>query len=61
MPSKEEVKSAYKNLKRVIKAISEDKNIPSWRKAPLIDKLLDKMIEMQKYLFDYLDEEDFED
>ena len=60
MPTKEEVKSAYRNLKRTIKAISEDKNIPSWRKQPLLDKLLDKMLELQKYLIDFLDEEDFE-
>ncbi|MBR6320983.1 MAG: hypothetical protein IKR50_11200 [Prevotella sp.] len=60
MPTKEEVKTAYRNLNRVIKAISEDKNIPEWRKMPLIDKLLDRKLEMQKWLFDYLDDEDFE-
>ena len=30
MPTKEEVKTAYRNLNRVIKAISEDKDIPEW-------------------------------
>ena len=59
MPTKEEVKSAYRNLKNVLKAISEDKDIPQWRKQPLIDKLLDKMIEFDKYLAEYLDEEDY--
>ncbi len=60
MPTKEEVKTAYRNLNRVIKAISEDKDIPEWRKIPLIDKLLDRKREIQKWLFDYLDDEDFE-
>ena len=60
MPTKEEVKTAYRNLNRAIKAISEDKNIPEWRKMPLIDKLLDRKIEIQKLLFDYLEDEDFE-
>ena len=59
MPTKEEVKSAYRNLKNVLRAISEDKAIPQWRKQPLIDKLLDKLIEFDKYLSDYLDEEDY--
>jgi len=26
----------------------KDKSIPEWRKGPLIDKLLDRMIEFQK-------------
>ena len=60
MPTKEEVKTAYRNLNRVIKAISEDKDIPEWKKIPLIDKLLDRKREIQKQLFDYLDDEDFE-
>ena len=60
MPTKEEVKTAFRNLNRVIKAISEDKDIPEWRKIPLIDKLLDRKREIQKWLFDYLDDEDFE-
>jgi predicted RNA-binding protein associated with RNAse of E/G family len=60
MPTKEEVKTAYRNLNRVIKAISEDKDIPEWKKIPLIDKLLDRKREIQKWLFDYLDDEDFE-
>ena len=60
MPTKEEVKTAYRNLSRVIKAISEDKDIPEWKKIPLIDKLLDRKREIQKWLFDYLDDEDFE-
>ena len=60
MPTKAEVKTAYRNLNRVIKAISEDKDIPEWRKIPLIDKLLDRKREIQKWLFDYLDDEDFE-
>ena len=60
MPTKEEVKTAYRNLKRLIKAVQEDKNIPEWKKTPIIDKLLDRMIEIQKWLLDYLDDEDFE-
>ena len=60
MPTKEEVKTAYRNLNRLIQAIQEDKNIPEWRKEPLIDKLLDRKIEIQKWLLDYLDAEDFE-
>lgn len=60
MPTKEEVKTAYRNLNRVIKAISEDKDIPEWKKKPLIDKLLDRKREIQKWLFDYLDDEVFE-
>ena len=60
MPTKEEVKTAYRNLNRVIKAISEDKDIPEWKKIPLIDKLLDRKREIQKWQFDYLDDEDFE-
>ena len=60
MPTKEEVKTAYRNLNSVIKAISEDKDIPEWKKIPLIDKLLDRKREIQKWLFDYLDDEDFE-
>lgn len=60
MPTKEEVKTAYRNLNRVIKAISEDKDIPEWKKIPLIDKLLDRKREIQKWLFDYLDDEGFE-
>jgi predicted RNA-binding protein associated with RNAse of E/G family len=60
IPTKEEVNTAYRNLNRVIKAISEDKDIPEWKKIPLIDKLLDRKREIQKWLFDYLDDEDFE-
>ena len=45
----------------MIKAIREDKNIPEWRKMPIIDKLLDKKLEIQKWLFEYLEDEDFED
>ena len=60
MPTKEEVKTAYRKLNRVIKAICEDKDIPEWKKIPLIDKLLDRKREIQKWLFDYLDDEDFE-
>lgn len=60
MPTKEEVKTAYRNLNRIIKAISEDKNIPEREKMLLIDKLLDRKTEIQKWLFDYLDDEDFE-
>ena len=60
MPTKEEVQKAYRNLKRVIRAVQEDKNIPEWRKMPIIDKLLDRKLEIQKWLFDYLEDEDFE-
>ncbi len=28
--------------------IMKDQSIPEWRKGPLIDKLLDRMIEIQK-------------
>ena len=60
MPTKEEVQKAYRNLNRVIKAVQEDKNIPEWRKMPIIDELLDRKLEIQKCLFDYLEDEDFE-
>lgn len=60
MPTKEEVQKAYRNLNRVIRAVQEDKNIPGWRKMPIIDKLLDRKLEIQKWLFDYLEDEDFE-
>ena len=53
MPTKEEVKKAYKNIKLTL-------NIPEWRKRPLIDKLLDRLLEIQKWLGDYLDESDYE-
>ena len=51
MPTKEEVKSAYRNLKSTIKAISEDENIPSWRKQPLFEEFADKLRKdvIQKY------------
>lgn len=60
MPTKEEVKKAYKNIKLTLKALEDDQNIPEWRKRPLIDKLLDRLLEMQKWLGDYLDESDYE-
>jgi hypothetical protein len=60
MPTKEEVKKAYRNIKLTLKAIEEDQNIPEWRKRPLTDKLLDRLLEIQKWLGDYLDESDFE-
>ena len=60
MPTKEEVKKAYRNIKLLLKAIEEDKSIPEWRKRPLIDKILDRLLEIQKWLGDYLDEEDYE-
>ena len=60
MPTKEEVKKAYKNIKLTLKAIEEDQNIPEWRKRPLTDKLLDRLLEIQKWLGDYLDESDYE-
>jgi hypothetical protein len=60
MPTKEEVKKAYRNIKLLLKAVEEDKTIPEWNKSPLIDKILDRLLEMQKWLGDYLDEEDFE-
>ena len=60
MPTKEEVKKAYRNIKLTLKAIEEDQNIPEWRKRPLIDKLLDRLLEIQKWLGDYLDESDYE-
>ena len=31
-----------------IQEVMKDKSIPEWRKGPLIDKLLDRMIEFQK-------------
>ena len=55
MPTKEEVKKAYRNIKLTLKAIEEDQNIPEWRK-----KLLDRLLEIQKWLGDYLDESDYE-
>ena len=60
MPTKEEVKTAYRNLNRLIKAVQKDKNIPEWRKMPIINKLLDRKLEIQKWLLDYLEDEDFE-
>lgn len=33
--------------KQSMQAIMKDQSIPEWRKGPLIDKLLDKMIEIQ--------------
>ena len=60
MPTKEEVKKAYRNIKLLLKAVEEDKDIPEWRKGPIIDKILDRMLEIQKWLSDYLDEDDYE-
>lgn len=60
MPTKEEVKKTYRNLNKLLKAIQEDKNIPEWKKEPIINNLLDKKLEIQKWLLDYLDDEDFE-
>jgi hypothetical protein len=60
MPTKEEVKKAYRNIKLLLKAVEEDKGIPEWRKGPIIDKILDRMLEIQKWLSDYLDEDDYE-
>ena len=60
MPTKEEVKKAYRNIKLLLKAIEEDQSIPEWKKRPLIDKILDRMLEIQKWLGDYLDEEDYD-
>jgi hypothetical protein len=60
MPTKEEVKKAYRNIKLAMKAVEEDQSIPEWRKRPLIDKLIDRMLEIQKWLGDYLDEDDYE-
>ena len=60
MPTKEEVQKVYRNLHRLIKAVQEDKNIPEWRKMPIIDQLLDRKLEIQKWLVDYLEDEDFE-
>jgi hypothetical protein len=60
MPTKEEVKKAYRNIKLTLKAIEEDQNIPEWRKRSLTDELLDRLLEIQKWLGDYLDESDFE-
>jgi len=52
MPTKEEIKKAYRNIKLTLKALEEDQNIPEWRKRPLIDKLLDRLLEIQKWLGD---------
>lgn len=60
MPTKEEVKKAYRNIKLLLKAVEEDQSIPKWKKRPLIDKILDRMLEIQKWLGDYLDEEDYD-
>ena len=60
MPTKEEVKKAYRNIKLLLKAVEEDKGIPEWRKGPIIDKILERMLEIQKWLSDYLDEDDYE-
>ena len=60
MPTKEEVKKAYRNIKLTLKAIEEDQNIPEWRKRQLTDKLLERLLEIQKWLDDYLDESDYE-
>ena len=61
MPTKEEVQKVYRNLNRLIKAVQEDKNIPEWRKMPIIDQLLDRKLEIQKWLVDYLEDEDCND
>jgi hypothetical protein len=50
MPTKEEVKKAYRNIKLLLKAVEEDKSIPEWRKRSLTDKLLDRLLEIQKWL-----------
>ena len=60
MPTKEEVKKAYRNIKLLLKAVEEDQSIPEWKKRPLIDKILDRMLEIQKWLGDYLDKEDYD-
>ena len=60
MPTKEEVKRAYRNIKLLLKAVEEDQSIPESNKRPLIDKILDRMLEIQKWLGDYLDEEDYD-
>ena len=60
MPTKEEIKKAYRNIKLTLKALEEDQNIPEWRKMPIIDQLLDRKLEIQKWLVDYLEDEDFE-
>ena len=60
MPTKEEVKKAYRNIKLLLKAVEEDQSIPEWKKRPLIDKILDRMLEIQKWLADHLDEEDYD-
>jgi hypothetical protein len=60
MPTKEEVKKAYRNIKLLLKAVEEDQSIPESNKRPLIDKILDRMLEIQKWLGDYLDEEDYD-
>lgn len=59
MPTKEEVKKAYRNIKLLLRAVEENKSIPEWKKRPLIDNILDRMLEIQKWLGDYLDEEDY--
>jgi hypothetical protein len=59
MPTKEEVKKAYRNIKLLLKAVEEDQNIPEWKRRPLIDNILDRMLELQKWLGDYLDEDDY--
>ena len=46
-------------MKLLLKAIEEDNTIPEWSKRTLIDKILDRLLEIQKWLGDYLDEEDF--
>ena len=60
MPTKEEVKKAYRNIKLLLKAVEEDQSISEWKKRPLIDKILDRMLEIQKWLGEYLDAEDYE-
>ena len=47
-------------MKLLLKAVEEDKTIPEWSKRPLIDKILDRLLEIQKWLGDYLDEEDYD-
>ena len=59
MPTKEEVKKAYRNIKLLLKAVEEDNRIPERSKRSLTDKLLDRMLEIQKWLGDYLDEDDY--
>lgn len=41
-------RKCLESAKLSLQELMKDKSIPEWRKQPLVDKLLDRMIEFQK-------------